>query len=393
MMRKQLAHIALLCCAIVCARTGFATPTIQTLSDSHGQYYLINNGALSNFQLYTTGALAGKITSIVYDQQQMVGSKDFYYDIQGSPNIYLGSGETYSYRTGSNFIDITAFHPATATEPLDVTWHWILQDGQSAFSSYLTYHHTTAMADYFTNEDRLGAQFYNGNLFHYTSVTDNYWGYQSAGDADRDQGRFITAETSDMRGIPSEYTKNFETKYDWRSTYAQSGGVTGIVTAANTSTATGPLVTNDYGAWTIENYRAYESWNSGPTHPQTPVADGASIIPSPPGSHFGGSGTTFTGNMDKAIGPILNYFNKGTDINSLRSDAKQFTTGAASSSLNSFYDSLNLPYYASTSQRGDVTGKVRLADGSSMTGARLFSPISTPQRMQPIPCRRNISAT
>ena len=97
--------------------------------------------------------------------------------------------------------------------------------------------------------------------------------------------------------------------------------------------------------------------------------------------------------MDKAIGPILNYFNKGTDINSLRSDAKQFTTGAASSSLNSFYDSLNLPYYASTSQRGDVTGKVRLADGSSMTGATVVLSDFNPPAMQPIPCRRNISAT
>jgi autotransporter-associated beta strand protein len=349
-----------------CARATWGVPTVQTLTDSHGKYYLINNGSLSNFQLYTTGSLAGKITSIVYDGQQMVGGKAFYYDLQGSPNIYLGSAEAYSVRSGSNFVDISAFHAATATEPIDVTWHWILQDGQSAFSSYLTYHHTTAMTDWGSSENRLGAQFYNGNLFNYSSITDNFWGYQAAGDANRDQGRFITAETSDMRGIPSEYTKTYETKYDWRSTYAQSGGVTGIFGAANTSLATRATAASNYGAWTIENYRSYESWNAGPTHPQTPVADGASIIPSPPGSHFGGPSTVFTGNMDQTYGPILNYFNKGTDITSLRNDAKAQGSG---STLNNFYDSLNLPYYATTAQRGAVTGNVRLADGSSMESA------------------------
>jgi hypothetical protein len=81
-------------------------------------------------------------------------------------------------------------------------------------------------------------------------------------------------------------------------------------TGANTSTGTKPLVANNYGIWTISNYRGYESWNAGPTHPQTTVADGASMIPSPPGSHFGGPSMVFTGNMDKAFGPILTYFNK-----------------------------------------------------------------------------------
>lgn len=346
-----------------------ATPTVQSLSDSHGKYYLVNNGVLGSFQLYTTGALAGKITSIVYDGKQMVGSKGLYYDVQGTPGIYLGSGEQYSVRTGSNFIDISAVHPATATEPLEVTWHWILKDNDPAFSTYLTYHHTTAMANYSTNEQRLGAEFFNDNLFHYSSITDNDWGRQAAGDPVRDQGRYITDETADMRGIPSEYAKSYETKYDWRSTYAESGGVTGIVTAANTSAATGPKVADDYGIWSMQNYRGYESWNAGPTHPQTPVADGASIIPSPSGSHFGGPGTTFVGNMDKSIGPVLTYFNKGTDINSLRSDAKQQIAGDA---LNNFYDSLNLPYYATAAQRGTVTGKMRIADGQSLEGATII---------------------
>ncbi len=359
---------------LLAATRASATPTVQTLSDSHGTYYLVNNGTLSNFQLYSTGALAGKITSIDFDGQQMVGSKDFYYDIQGSPNIYLGAGETYSFTTGSNYIDITAFHPANATEPLDVTWHWILRDGDAGYSSYLTYHHTTAMADWQSSENRLGAQFYNGNLFHYTSVTDNFWGYQAAGDADRGQGRIITAETSDMRGIPSEYIKNYETKYDWRSTYAQAGGVTGIVTAVNDTLSTKPFVANDFGAWTIVNPRSYEDWNAGPTHPQTPVADGASIIPSPPGSHFGGPGMVMTGNQDQVYGPIFNYFNVGSNLPALRNDAKQYASSAATGSynLNAFYDSINLPYYATTAQRGTVTGDVRIADGQSMTGATVI---------------------
>jgi autotransporter-associated beta strand protein len=363
--------IASACLAALYPSLGRGTPTVTLTSDSHGSYYLINNGDLS-FQLYDTGALAGKITSIIYDNQQMVGSKDIYYDIEGSPNIYLGAGETYSYRTGSNFVDLSAEHPATAAEPLDVTWHWILEDGQPGFSTYLTYNHTTAMADYASTENRLGAEFFNDNLFHYSSIADNFWGYQAAGDPARAEGRYITAETADMRGIPDEYIKNYETKYDWRTTQQDDGGVTGIVTAANTSNATRPMVGTDFGVWNISTYRSNESLNAGPTHPQSPVADGASIIPSPAGSHFGGPDLTYTGNMSKSFGPYLTLFNTGPNINAMRSNAEEYATGTLSSSLNSFYDSLNLPYYATTAQRGTVDGQVRISDGASLAGATVI---------------------
>ena len=192
--------------------------------------------------------------------------------------------------------------------------------------------------------------------------------------ASRDQGRFITGETSDVRGIPGEYAKNYETKYDWRSTYQQSGGVTGIFGAPNTSLATGSFLANDYGAWVIETPQTYEGWNAGPTHPQTPVADGASIIPSPPGSHFGGPSMVMTGNQDQTYGPIFNYFNKGSNIGTLRGDADKYAAANATGTydLNSFYDSLSLPYYATAAQRGIVSGNIRIADGQSMTGATVI---------------------
>ncbi len=350
-----------------------ATPTVQSLSDTHGKYYLVNNGSIS-FQLYTTGALAGKITSITYSGQQMVGSKDLYYDVQGSPGIFLGGGSTYAFRTGSNFVDISGENPATSTTPLDVTWHWIIRDGDPGFSTYLTYHHTSAMADYSSNENRLGAEFLNESLFHYSSIADNFWGYQAAGDPSRDQGRFITGETADMRGIPDEYIKNYETKYDWRTTY-QNSNVIGITTAANTSAATKPLVAANYGVWSVYGYRAYESWNAGPTQPQTSVADGASMIPSPAASHFGGPSLVYTGNMDKAFGPFFTYFNQGSNatVDQLRADAEKYTTQDPSSpyDLNTFYDSLNLPYYTATSGRGAVTGTMRTMDGTNMDGATI----------------------
>ncbi len=355
------------CGIIVLAATAplHATPTIQTLSNG----YLVSNGLVS----MTFNTTNGDITSIIFDGQQLVGSKGFYYDIQGSPNVYLDSAATWNYSSGSNYIDLSAEMPATASQPIDITWHWIIGDGQAGYSSYITYNHTTAMADWGSSENRLGAQFYNGDLFHYSSITDNFWGYQAAGDADRGEGRYITGETSDMQGIPSEYIKNYETKYDWRSNYEQSGGVTGIVTAVNDTPSTRPLVANDFGAWVIENPRSYEGWNAGPTHPQTPVADGASIIPSPPGSHFGGPTMVMTGNQVQTYGPIFNYFNVGTSLTELRNDAKQYASPTASGSynLNSFYDSANLPYYDTISQRGAVTGDIRIADGQTMSGGTI----------------------
>ncbi len=344
-----------------------ATPTITYSSDSHGSYDLINNGPLQ-FQLYTSGTYVGEVMSLMYQNQQMLGSKGLYDDIQGTPGIYFYSSTTqFSVRTGSNFVDVALEQPATATQPLDATLHYILQDGASGYSTYLTYHHTATMADYQATENRF-AEFFNGNLFHYSSITNNYWGVQAAGNADRNQGNFITAETSNMEGIPSEYIKPYETKYDWHDTHADEGGITGIVTAANTSTSTAPISGTDFGVWNITNYRSNESWNGGPTQPQSVWADGASFIVSPAGSHQGGPTGVYTGNVDKSFGPYYTYFNTGSNINSMRADA---AVQQASPNLNSFYDSLNLPYYASTSQRGTVDGQIRLADGSSLAGATI----------------------
>jgi autotransporter-associated beta strand protein len=359
-----------------------ATPTVTTGSDSGGSYELVNNGTIQ-FKLYTSGSDAAKVTSIVYQNQQMVGTKGLYYDIQGTPNIYYGSGSTFTTQTGSNYVIITATNAATTAAPIQTAISWILRDGDAGFSTYETYHHTTAMADYSSSENRLGAEFFNDSLFHYSSIADNFWGYQAAGDADRNEGRFITGETSDMRGIPSEYIKNYETKYDWRTTY-QNTSLVGIVTAANTSTATRPLIANNYGVWSILGPSAYESYNAGPTQPQTPVTDGASMIPSPAASHFGGPGLVYTGNMDKSFGPFFTYFNEGTDatINSLRADASKYTTQNTSSpyDLNNFYDTLNLPYYATSTQRGTVIGDIRTSDGTSMAGATVilstFDPVA-----------------
>ena len=392
--RRSGALLAAAVTAVIPLRAARATPTVQSLSDTHGKYYLVNNGSIS-FQLYTTGSLAGKITSITYAGQQMVGSKDLYYDVQGNPGIFLGSGSTYTYRTGSNFIDISGEDPATSTTPLDVTWHWIIRDGDAGFSTYLTYHHTTAMADYSSSENRLGAEFFNGNLFHYSSISDNFWGYQAAGDADRGQGRYVTAETSDMRGVPSEYIKNYETKYDWRTTY-QNSNVIGITTAANTSAATKPLVATNYGVWSVYGPRAYESWNAGPTQPQTTVADGASMIPSPAASHFGGPGLVYTGNMDKSFGPFFTYFNQGSNatVDQLRTDAQKYTTQDPASpyDLNTFYDSLNLPYYTTTAGRGSVTGTMRTMDGTNMDGRHHHPLLLQPHRLCCRPHRPGIPA-
>ena len=178
--------VAVMFFMVLAAAPAAATPTIQTLSNG----FLISNGLVS-ITFNTAGGVYGGydgITSIIFDGQQMVGSKAFYYDVQGSPNIYLNSTATWSYRTGSNFIDLSAEMPATTSQPVDVTWHWIIGDGQAGYSSYITYNHTAAMADWQSTENRLGAQFDNDSLFNYSSITDNFWGYQAADEPDRGEG-------------------------------------------------------------------------------------------------------------------------------------------------------------------------------------------------------------
>ncbi len=362
--------------AVASAAWGQA-PTIQYLSDSHGNYDLVNNGVIS-FQLYTSGALAAKVTSIVYDNQQMVGSKSLYYDIQGTPNLYYGTSSVFAAPTiGSNYVILTAENPANTQAPIDTTLYWIIREGDPGFSTYESYTHTTAMADWPSSENRF-AEFWNQSLFNYSSISDSFWGVQAAGMPQRSQGRFTTAETSNMVGIPSEYTKFYETKYDWRTTFQGSQNVVGSVTAANTDPATRALIpaSQNFGVWNVTTSLTNESWNAGPTQPQSPWVDGASFIVTPAASHQGGPGLLYTGNMTKGFGPYFTYFNTGQNVNTMRADAESVSNGTSTvvPDLNSFYSSLApvLQNYVGLAGRGAVVGDIRTGDGTSMTGATII---------------------
>ena len=262
--------------AVLIVSSAQATPTVQTLTDGGGQYYSISNGALTNFKLYLTGGNVGKVTSLTFDGQQMIGSKGLYDDINDQNGAlgltFYNSATQFSVRSGSNFADVSLFHPATATEPLDVTWHWILQDGQSAFSSYLR---ITIRPRWLitsrTKTDSAGG----------VSTTAIYFitprSPITTGAINRLATQIAIKAASSLPkppicGIPSEYTKNFETKYDWRDTYAPIRRRDRNCHCSEYQHRDRPL--GRERLWrldVIENYRAYESWNSGPTHPQTPV--------------------------------------------------------------------------------------------------------------------------
>lgn len=378
--RRAVRCLVVAAAGVVVARSpAQAAPNLQTLSDSGGSYWLVNNGVIT-FKVYTSGSSAGKVTSIKYQNIEMVGTKGLYYDIQGSPNIYYGTSSTFQTPVvGSDYVILSMKNPAGVQAPINTTLYWIIRDNEPGFSTYQSYNHTAAMADWASTENRF-AEFFNESVFNYSSITDNYWGYQAAGDASRNQGRFVTAETSDMRGVPSEYIKNYETKYDWRTTYLQSGGkvvgtVTGLFTAPNTSAATRTPVSSsqNFGVWDITNSRTIEGWNAGPTHPQSPWADGASFIVTPAASHQGGPTTVFTGDMNQSYGPHYTYFNTGADINALRGDANAVAggTSALGAGLVPFYDSIasRLENYVPSSGRGSVSGTVRTFDGQSLDGA------------------------
>ena len=182
--RQRIPHAILVAAvaAAIAPATVSATPTVQMSSDSGGNYDLVNNGTIS-FKVYTSGNNEAKVTSIQWAGQEMVGSKGLYYDVQGNPNIYYGTGSVFSAPViGNGYVIISATNPATTATPLQTTLSWILRDGDAGFSTYEYYHHTTAMADYSSNENRLGAEFFNDTLFHYSSVADDFWGYQAAGD-------------------------------------------------------------------------------------------------------------------------------------------------------------------------------------------------------------------
>ena len=338
-----------------------ATPMVTDISDKT----IVNNG-ITRFVLDKSN---GRITSLKLGALELLGGGGrVYFDANvnelgnSGGGDYWGLGATnpasYSYTTGSDFVDVAISHSATSYMPFDVTTHYVMRDGEQGFHVYSEFEHTTSMADKNLIQTRMVLRA-DPNLFDHHSVTDTRFGIMPT-PAELAAGTVVQDATTRLNpgtAYEAETSKDVYTKYDW-SLDSENKDVIGFY---------GDIA----GAWIVQPHK--ETQTGGPTKQHltvhqtetTPVLLG--MLTS---LHYGTSEPIeFVGDKDRAFGPFYVHLNAGPDHATMRADAKTY---ADRSVHQSFYDTLNIPGWTQTADRSNVTGLLNLASGENVAGATII---------------------
>jgi rhamnogalacturonan endolyase len=355
-------------CAVVWAANfwgpggrSFATPTVTdvsalTIVDNGITRFVIdkNNGRMSSLKLGILELLGGGGRVYFDANVNEIGNS--------AGGDYWGLGATnpasYSFTTGSDFVDVAVSHAATSYMPFDVTTHYVLRDGEQGFHLYNEFEHTAAMADKNLIQTRMVLRG-DPNLFTHHSVTDTRFGIMPT-PAELAAGTRVQDATTRLNpgtAYEAEIGKDVYTKYDWS---LDSGNKEVIGFYGDT-----------VGAWIVQPHK--ETQTGGPTKQHLTVHQ-TETTPALLGMltslHYGTSEPIeFAGDKDRAFGPFYVHLNAGPDHATLRADAKTY---ANRSVHQSFYDTLNIPGWTQTANRSDVTGLLNLAGGADVTGATLI---------------------
>jgi rhamnogalacturonan endolyase len=277
--------------------------------------------------------------------------------VSGSTYWEMGfAGTTASYTAGPNFVDIALHYPASASMPMDVTQHYALRDGETGFHVYADVHHTTAMANKRIEEMRFVMRG-NPSLFTHHLVGDRHAIMPTPAETTAlPDLQDATDQLPPGTAYEVETGKDVYTKYDW-STYLDETPTWGFYGA-------------NYGAWVVQ--ANHETLIGGPTKQEltvhqtntTPVLLGMLV-----GQHYSTPGSVETvDNYDRAFGPFYVHLNSGTDAAALAADA---ATYADPNVHRAFYDSLNMPGWVTTANRGAATGTLNFASGAPAAGATI----------------------
>lgn len=362
--RAVIGLICALCWGASCggpSGRSFATPTVTDVA----ALTIVDNG-MTRFVIDKNN---GRMTSLkLGDLELLGGGGRVYFDANVNEIGNSGGGDywqlggtnpaSYSFTTGSDFVDVAVSHSATSYMPFDVTTHYVMRDGEQGFHLYNEFEHTTAMPDKNLIQTRMVLRG-DPNLFDHHSVTDTRFGIMptpaefAAGTVVQD----ATTRLSPGTAYEAETGKDVYTKYDW-SLDSENKEVIGFY---------GDTV----GAWIVQPHK--ETQTGGPPKQHltvhqtetTPVLLG--MLTS---LHYGTSEPIeFAGDKDRAFGPFYVHLNAGPDHATLRADAKTY---ADRSVHQSFYDTLNIPGWTQTADRSNVTGLLNLASGEDVTGATLI---------------------
>jgi len=324
--------------------------------------------ATNGLVAFTLSKSTGNITSLLRGGQELLGGGgSVYWDMNDSVAglFTLGSSDsantTYAVQclAGGQTIDVSITHKGSSAEPMGVVQHYILQAGVAGIHLFTIVSHSSSLPT-----DNI-AQFRSvmrgdPTIFTNASVEDDAIGppfRQNASTFPTPQelatAPAVQDATYDLQGLNSPYPRRYYTKYDW-SVYYQNHVLHGFYGKG-------------YGAWLTMDHN--EAFDGGPTHQDLTVhqtSTAPALLDMEQSTHFGGPQQVVSGDWTKTYGPYLLYLNTGTNATTLRNDALQY---ANVNWDQSFYDSLGIPGYATSSQRTTVTGKVTLSTGTSMAGS------------------------
>jgi rhamnogalacturonan endolyase len=354
MSRKAMVTLAasVACCAVGPTAGRLASAAVTYTSNS--STITVNNARVS-FQVSKS---SGTMASLKLDGTELVTSNGGgYFDLNDSVYGYFQIGRhdtaatTYSVRAGPGWVDTVITHAASSVLPLTLKHHYVLRDGETGFHVYTEVAHDSARV-----ADTIGqARFVlrtDPAKFNQHSITDTRFGVMPTA-TELIAAPAVQDATDDLQGLGSAYPKRYYTKYDW-SVYMNETNVHGT-TGSN------------YGAWVVQPNKEY--LNGGPMKQELTVHQTdttPALIATYLSGHYGSKSTTFEAGYSKTYGPFYLHLNTGPTLDAMRQNAKTFDDVGVHAS---FYDSLGIPGYATTAQRGRVVGSIGLPGNVPMAGA------------------------
>lgn len=347
------------------------------------------SNACTAFTMTITGSSAGRMTSLKYQGNELLGHGGFGYtdivDTFSSSGWGPSSGGNAAITTsvnqppGGEFADIGVTHQGSldANFPMTVSVHKVLRAGDCGYHEYLIYTYVGTSTKPSDNIGQLRTVLRTDpTIFDYHS-SELYWNRimplpadvgANSGSGDLQDSTFnLTLFPSDPYYSPPGWW--YYTKYDF-SSYEKNHLVHGIYG-------------NGYGIWCIHTQLSKENWVGGPTK-QSLMVHTTNTTPLILNEFFNGHyaqssiNLIVTPGFTKTLGPWFFYINAGPNTGSITSDAAyqamwQDAAQYADPSLyQAFYDELSIPGYASTASRATVSGQIQIPGMASMAGATVM---------------------
>jgi rhamnogalacturonan endolyase len=347
------------------------------------------SNACAAFTMTISGSNAGRMTSLKYQGNELLGHGGFGYtdivDTFSSGGWGPASGGNAAITTSVNqppngeFADIGVTHNGTldANFPMTVSVHKVLRAGDCGYHEYLIHTYVGTPTKPSDNIGQLRTVLRTDpTIFNYHS-SELYWNRimplpadvaANSGNGDLQDATYnLTFFPSDPSYSPPDWW--YYTKYDF-SSYEKNHLLHGIYG-------------NGYGIWCIHTQLSKESWVGGPTK-QSLMVHTTNTTPLILNEFFNGHyaqssiNLTVTPGFTKTVGPWFFYINTGPNTGAITTEAAYHTMWqdaaqyADASLYQAFYDELAIPGYASTASRAAVTGQIQIPGMASMAGTTVM---------------------